>query len=72
VARQRSRQKIQFKGLSGFVDGEKLLCLAGAEANPVGAGFFGNSIVLHVPYSSLPRRHKGRLRRRGLRHRSDA
>jgi hypothetical protein len=50
--------KVQFKGLSGFADGEKMICLAGADsciaADPMPcAGGFGNSIVLHVPYSSL-------------------
>jgi hypothetical protein len=52
------KMKIQFKGLSGFVGGEKMICLAGADAciaaNPIPCGGgFGNTIVLHVPYSSL-------------------
>ena len=50
--------KLQFKGLHNFADGEKMICLLGADAciaahpNPC-AGGFGNSVVLHVPYSAL-------------------
>jgi hypothetical protein len=50
--------KLQFKGLSGFVDGEKMICVAGADAciavPPIPcSGGFGNSIVIHAPYSAL-------------------
>ena len=52
------KMKVQFKGLHGFVDGEKLICLAGADAciaaDPLPcSGGFGNSIVLLVPYSGI-------------------
>lgn len=50
--------KVQFKGLSGFISGEKMICLAGADAciaaDPLPcSGGFGNSIVLHVPYDGV-------------------
>ena len=51
--------KVQFQRLSGFADGEKMICPAGADAciaTPplacAGTGP-GTTIVLHVPYSSL-------------------
>lgn len=52
--------KFQFKGLTGFADGEKMICLAGADANLAAfplpttpSVWFGNTIVVHVPYSTL-------------------
>ena len=50
------KMKLQFKGLSGFVDGELMICLAGADAcitSPCNLSNFGNSIVVLPKYSSL-------------------